>query len=245
MKASPPAAILSYRTTEEQTSHPFQLPEMTLQPGRYVITAEAPGYEQAVRTIDVSSGESQSLLLELAAVKPQMRVMDPKDWDKPWTQAGDWFMRQGGGFALYSASPSAGTYQFTLRPKDTWGPFASPKVSWVAAYTDPRNYVLFEIDDRNYSCADYRDGKRTLRVAKRPHGLKANSYAVRLYVEPARLVVMLMAGDQEYKILDDWSEEGRQFGAGRFGFYSPGSDQVWLAHFTFYQTAAARGSTPH
>ncbi len=231
IEVSPPSAVLSYRGADEKVSRPFGLPSMQLPPGRYVITARSPGYEEAVRPVVLEPAGTQSLVFDLAAAKPRepdakVRSMDAKDWDKPWTHEGDWYLRQGGGFTLYSAAPSTGTYQFTIRPKDAWSPLSNPKVRWVADYLDPRNYVLFELNDKNYTCTEYREGKPIVRVAKRPHGVQGNFYSIRFYVERARLVVMLMAGNQQYKAVDAWNEPGRDFGAGRFGFYSPGSDQI-------------------
>lgn len=171
-----------------------------------------------------------------------MRTMDAADWDKPWQREGDWFRQRGGGFALYSVTPANGTLEFTVRARDTRNPFANPKVRWVADYTDPKTYALFEIDRNTYTCTDYRDGKPAVRVSKKRHGVKSEAYAVRLYVEPGRLVVMLMGDDQKYNVLDDWLQAGRDFGAGRFGFYTPGSDEAWLTHFAFFARPAAADS---
>ncbi|MFB3776120.1 MAG: protein kinase [Bryobacteraceae bacterium] len=246
IEVSPPTAAVSFRRPEEVASRPFHLPSMEVEGGRYVISVSASGYATAARTIDVKAGETQSLAFRLTPANTsgepaRPRSMNPNDWDKEWTRSGEWFMRQGAGFTLYSASPSAGTYQFTIRPRDTRNPLAKPKVSWVADYVDPRNYVLFELDSQSYSRTDYRDGRRIVGVAKRPHGVKAGAYSFRFYVEPQRLVVMLMADNREYRTLDEWSEAGRVFGKGHFGFYCSGSDQVWLANFTYFPAQAAGG----
>jgi len=166
--------------------------------------------------------------------------MNDADWEKPWKREGDWFMREGGGFVLYRVTPITGTFQFTLRPKDAINPFSSPKVRWVLDYRDERNYVLFEMDKRSYSCFEYREGKRNVRVDKKRHGLSGGYYSLKIDVEPNRVVLSVTRDNRSYNVLDEWSRPDRAFTSGRFGFYAPDGAQMWLAHFRFVRPATTR-----
>jgi hypothetical protein len=173
-----------------------------------------------------------------APPKPEPRAMDSADWDKPWQQQGDWFTRRGGGFVLYRPMPRVGSFHFTVRPRDTWNPFDNPKIRWVLDYRDDKNYILFELDKRSYSCAEYRNGKRSVRLAGKPHGVETPYYILELIVEAKRVVVRITSDSKNYRVLDDWIRDGG-FAGGRFGFLLPGEDQIWLAHFTFFGNVAA------
>jgi tetratricopeptide (TPR) repeat protein len=175
---------------------------------------------------------TQTAELKLTPVKPIVRPpevfqMDPADWEKPWTPDGEWFTRRGGDFVLYRRTPTAGTFQFTLRAKS--------KVEWVLDYSDPRNYFLFEIDKQTFTSSEYTNNRRTMITDRKRHGVKTDSFTVNQVVEPAHLVTMLVDEQGKPVTLQDWSRPDRPFTGGRFGIHLPGSSQVWLANFRFTQ----------
>ncbi len=80
-------------------------------------------------------------------------------WDDPaaWKHEGDSFIRKGGDFVLYGVVPSSGTFVFSAMP--TKGHL----LQWVLNYTDPKNYVLFQMDDNNFYRTVIRNGEKTRR----------------------------------------------------------------------------------
>ena len=239
MEVSPAAAQIRYTRAGDSTPRSASAGVIELEEGSYVITAQAPGYEQESASVLVKSGSVQIVTLHLKPKprQPVVRTMNPADWDRTWTQDGEWLKVQGGGPVLYRVAPAPGTYQFTLRSK---GSLLSPnpKIRWVLGYTDERNYALFELDGESYSSIVYRAGKKTVRVDKKRHGIRQKYFTIRMTVDPARLLVALMDAGKTSP-LDEWIHPEPGITAGRFGFYLPGNSQLWLANFSF------TGPAPH
>lgn len=157
---------------------------------------------------------------------PEVFQMDAADWEKPWTRDGEWFTRRGGEFVLYRRTPTAGTFEFTLRAKS--------KVGWVLDYSDPQNYLLFEINKQTFTLSEYINNHRTVVTELKRIGVKTDSFNVNLVVEPTRLATTLV--DQGKPVpLQNWNRPSRPFTRGRFGIHLSGSSQVWLANFKFTQ----------
>ncbi|HMD71104.1 MAG TPA: protein kinase [Bryobacteraceae bacterium] len=153
--------------------------------------------------------------------------MDAADWEKPWTRDGEWFTRRGGDFVLYRRTPTAGTFQFTLRAKS--------KVGWVLDYSDPQNYLLFEINKQTFTSSQYTNNRRTVITDRKRIAAKTDHFTVTLAVEPTHVVTTLVDEQGTPVTLQDWNRPGEPFTRGRFGIHLPGSSQVWLANFTFTQ----------
>jgi hypothetical protein len=190
----------------------------------------------------VAAGAPQTIKLTLApvaAAAPAAVVhnLDLADWDKSFVDDGGWFTRSGGDFVLYRITPPSGAFLFSLRPKDATFLRGSPKVRWVLNYSDNKNYILFEIDKESYTCTEYRAGRKTTRVDRKRHGWTSNTYTVSMTVAPERLTVALIAQDGTSTLLDDWMKTAGTFTEGRFGFYFPGNDQMWLANFRHTESA--------
>jgi hypothetical protein len=100
-------------------------------------------------------------------------------------------------------------------------------------YTDPNNYVLFQMDDNFFYRAVVRNGVKGNETKLPLKGEKKTFRAMRVRVTPNEIVHETRNGDA-WVALDRWSESGANLSQGKFGFYIPGSDQVALSSFSHY-----------
>ncbi len=109
---------------------------LNLAPGTYTLTARTAERFTRSSTLEVIAGQSKTLDLSLAP-------SGMSSWDDPgaWKREGDSFIRKGGDFVLYRVVPASGTFIFSAML--TKGHL----LQWVLNYSDPKNYVLFQIDD--------------------------------------------------------------------------------------------------
>jgi hypothetical protein len=150
-------------------------------------------------------------------------------WDDPgtWKHEGDSFIRKGGDFVLYGAAPTSGT--FLLSAMITKGRL----LQWVLNYSDPKNYVLFQMDDNNFYRTVIRNGEKTDEIIVPDRGDKKTFRTLQIRVSPAELVHQTKHGDH-WVVLDRWAQPGVNLSLGKFGFYIPGSDQVAISSFAHY-----------
>ena len=67
---------------------------------------------------------------------------------------------------------------------------------WVLNYSDPKNYIEFQIDKQSYSSEEYRNGKKIEHAKRKPHGLtEATSFEVQMTVAPTKISVEIRAGE--------------------------------------------------
>ncbi len=106
-------------------------------------------------------------------------------------------------------------------------------LAWVVNYADPKNYLLFQLDDSNFSRAIVRNGEKTNEI-KIPDKSDKKSYRTfNIRVSPTEVVHQIKHGDS-WVVLDRWTQPGANLSFGKFGFYIPGSDQVTLSSFAHY-----------
>jgi hypothetical protein len=150
-------------------------------------------------------------------------------WADPgsWKREGDAFTRKGGDFVLYADVPTSGTFGFSAMC--TKGRL----LQWVLNYTDPKNYVLFQMDDNNFYRSVIHNGEKTDQIIV-PHKVDKKSFrAIQIRVSPTEIIHEIKQGDR-WTVLDHWTQPGVNLGVGKFGFYIPGSDQVVLSNFAHY-----------
>lgn len=246
---SPANAEVHYALNGETNVQDFRLPSMNLEAGTYVFTARASGYTERTRTVEVAPGSSVSVSFNLtpakaAAVSPRVvtHTMNSDDWTHSWSMDGSWFTREGGDFVLYQITPTSGVIQFAIAPKSSHGFLGiggSPKMRWLLDYIDPKNYIECVIDKQSYWSDEYRNGKKVEHTKKKPHGAQGASFQFHLIVEPGGIVVQILSGEK-YETLDQWTESGRDFTEGHFGFHLPNQDHIYLTNFLFEQQLAKR-----
>jgi hypothetical protein len=88
------------------------------------------------------------------------------------------------------------------------------------------------MDRKNFWAGVMQKGQRFERV-KAPHNLgNQKAFTIQIEVTPDRLVQKARVGD-EWKVLDTFVEEGRDFTRGKFGFLIQGNDEIAISDFQF------------
>jgi hypothetical protein len=106
-------------------------------------------------------------------------------------------------------------------------------LQWVLNYSDPKNYVLFQVDDDNFYRTVIRNGEKTDEIKVPDKSDKKSFRTLQIRVSPTELVHQIKHGDH-WTVLDRWTQPGANLSLGKFGFYIPGNDQVALSSFTHY-----------
>ena len=195
---------------------------LNLAPGSYTLTARTAERFTRSSTLEVIAGQSKALDLALA----------PSGMSK-WDNAGAWrqekgsFIRKGGDFVLYEAVPASGTFVFSAMLTK------GHSLQWVLNYSDPKNYILFQMDENNFYRTVIRNGQKTDQIIVPDKGDKKSFRTLQIRVSSTELVHQIKHGDS-WTILDRWTQPGTNLGLGKFGFYIPGNDEVALSSFAHY-----------
>jgi hypothetical protein len=195
---------------------------LNLAPGTYTLTARTAERFTRSSTLEVIAGQSKTLDLSLAP-------SGMSKWDDPgaWKHEGDSFIRKGGDFVLYGVVPASGTFAFSAML--TKGHL----LQWVLNYNDPKNYILFQMDDNNFYRTLIRNGNKTDEIIVPHKGEKKSFRTLQIRVSPTELVHQIKNGDS-WTVLDSWTQPGANLSLGKFGFYITGNDQVALSSFAHY-----------
>jgi tetratricopeptide (TPR) repeat protein len=195
---------------------------LNLAAGTYTLTARTAERFTRSSTLEVIAGQSRSLDLSLAP-------SGMSKWDDPraWKHERDSYIRKGGDFVLYGVVPASGTFVFSAMP--TKGHL----LQWVLNYTDPKNYVLFQMDDNSFYRIVIRNGEKVDEFKVPDKGDKKSFRTLQIRVSPTELVHQIKHGDS-WTVLDRWTQPGANLSLGKFGFYIPGNDQVALSSFAHY-----------
>jgi hypothetical protein len=154
-------------------------------------------------------------------------------WNDPgaWKHEGDSFTRKGGDFVLYGVVPASGTFVFSAMPTK------GHVLQWVFNYSDPRNYVLFQMDDKAFHRTVIRNGEKRDEIivpGKVPYKGDQKSFrTLQIRVSPTEILHQIKQGNS-WTVLDRWTQPGANLSLGKFGFYIPGNDQVALSNFAHY-----------
>jgi len=233
---NPASEALGYHRADETEVHEIRGSQIELPPGTYVFQATAPGYSELTRRIQLAAGENQDLDFTLAHEKaaapaPVATPVSLFENADSWTKEGDSWVHKGGGFLLIKPAPK-GVLTFTVELVKGGGVFRSGQIRWCVQYVDAKNYLLTEIDRKNFWTGVVQNGKRYERV-KTPHGLgNVKTFTVQLEVASDRLVQKVRAGN-DWKTLDTFAEPGRDYTQGRFGFLVQGNDEIAITDFKF------------
>jgi Flp pilus assembly protein TadD len=195
---------------------------LNLAAGTYTLTARTADRFTLSSAVEVIAGEYKTLDLSLAP-------SGMSKWDDPgaWKPEKDSFIRKGGDFVLYGAVPTAGTFDFSAML------IKGHLLQWVLNYTDPKNYVLFQMDDNNFYRTVIRNGEKTDEIKVPDKGSKKSFRTLRIRVSPTEIVHQIKHGDS-WPVLDSWTRPGANLSLGKFGFYIPGDDQVALSSFAHH-----------
>ena len=195
---------------------------LSVAPGTYTLTARTAERFTRSSTLEVVAGQSKTLDLSLGP-------SGMSKWQDPgaWKQERDTFIRRGGDFVLYGVAPTSGTFVFSAML--TKGHL----MQWVLNYADARNYVLFQMDDKNFYRSVIHNGEKTDQIIVPHKGDKKSFRTLQIHVSPTEIVHQVKDGDG-WTILDRWMQPGANLSLGKFGFYIPGGDEVAVSSFAHY-----------
>jgi hypothetical protein len=208
-----------------------------LPPGSYTFSASAPGFTESTTRVQLAAGENREVDFTLARERPTAPPpvvasgMAEFEDAQSWKKDGDSWVHKGGGFVPYRLPPK-GVFTFTVQLLKGGGVFRAGQIRWCLQYLDSKNYLLYEMDGKNFWAGVVEKGKRLERV-KAPHNLGTQkAFTIQVEVTPDRLVQRVRVGD-EWKVLDTFAEPGREFTQGKFGFLIQGNDEIAISDFKF------------
>jgi hypothetical protein len=127
---------------------------------------------------------------------------------------------------LYRETPQGGIFQFTALLQK------GKRLRWVARCTGPKDYVLFEMDDKHFYRKEVINGK-SKELEKKQHWLPKQgklTFTLQTHITAAGVVQKLL-WNQTWTTLDEW--QGANFTQGSFGLLVQGKDELGLSHFSF------------
>lgn len=208
------------------------------EPGDYIVTATAPGYQKSEAGRRVTLGQATVFRLTLTheTVQEPRRRFGFEELAKiaGFEKVDGVMVRKGGEFALFPLSPSAGTYTFTANVRGgsllRGVGIGKPKIQWVVDYADEANHVLFQLGEDSLSRTVV-SGGQSAEPVKIPHACpKSAYYSVTLEVTAAAVTHKLLCKGQ-WVLLDDWKSAGANLADGKFGFLVPAKTTLAISHF--------------
>jgi hypothetical protein len=234
---TPASATITYRRGDETESHEARGNQIELPAGSYTFSASAPGFAESTTRVQLAAGEDREVEFTLARERPAAPPppaaggMAEFEGAQGWKKEGDNWVHKGGGFVPYKLPPK-GVFTFTVQLLKGGGVFRAGQIRWCLQYLDSKNYLLYEMDRKNFWAGVMQKGQRLERV-KAPHNLgNQKAFTIQIEVAPDRLVHKARVGDQ-WKVLDTFVEEGRDFTQGKFGFLIQGNDEIAISDFKF------------
>jgi hypothetical protein len=233
----PASATITYRRGDETESHEAPGNQIELPAGSYAFSASAPGFAGFTTRVQLAAGEDREVDFTLArerpAAPPPVAASGMAEFEgaQGWKKEGDSWVHKGGGFVPYKLPPK-GVFTFTVQLLKGGGVFRAGQIRWCLQYLDSKNYLLYEMDRKNFWAGVIQKGQRLERV-KAPHNLgNQKAFTIQIEVTPDRLVQKVQVGNQ-WKVLDTFVEEGRDFTQGKFGFLIQGNDEIAISDFQF------------
>jgi len=170
------------------------------------------------------------------APKPQvaaaLTIGTMADFDQPalWKEEDGVWLHRGAAQLTYK-TPPRGVFEFTIHLVKGGNIFRGGRVRWFVNMTDPKNYALFELDDKNFWGKVVENGK-TLDRSRAQHKQGEKQWTIQVEISPDRVVHRMLANGQ-WVNLDVWAEQGRNFNDGKFGFLVQGNDEMGVSDFKF------------
>ncbi|PYT25164.1 MAG: hypothetical protein DMG58_24815 [Acidobacteria bacterium] len=241
ISVSPANAVVTYRGPDNKV-HEVRGPSLELEEGQYVFSASAPGHTDASQTVTVAAGKPLNIAMNLTANKAggPAKIVGPakmEEWAAAsgWKPESDWFVHRGGGLVLYPAIPSAGTIVFTAR-RDA-GTFGKGRIQWVAGCVDSKSdYVLFGIDKKSFHRQEMAGGKKVKDSEKaeplKGAAVKELQFSIKIDISVDSVVTSIQQGS-DWAVVDKWPASGLNPTNGKFGFYLPGTDELYISNFSF------------
>jgi len=209
----------------EVTGSSVSLPE-----GHYVVSVSAPQYATASMALQVTAGGTAVAAVTLRHLETKAPVKAApsitftlEDWLKisGWVQGSGMITHKGGDWVMAPPDIAQGTIRFTVVS------LKGRHVEWGVACRDEKNFVHYELDDKNLTRYEVRNGNKQPQI-KVAHGLdKKKPMGIGLVIGPTSVVISVQRGG--WLDLDRWDAPSPVHG--RFGFRIPGSDEIGLQEF--------------
>jgi serine/threonine-protein kinase len=224
-------AHVRIRRDGDAQDHEVTGPSVSLPEGHYIVSVSAPQYATATAAVQVTAGSTAVAavtLRHLEAAKAPAKAAPAgfglEDWLKTggWVQQPGMITHKGGDWVMAPLDIAQGTIRFTVVS------LKGRHVEWVVADRDEKNFLHYELDDKNLTRYEVRNGSKSGQV-KVAHGLdKKKPMGISLAITPQSVVISVLRGG--WLDLDKWDVVGSAV-HGRFGFRIPGSDEIGLQDF--------------
>ena len=215
----------------EAQEHEVAGPNVTVAEGRYSVSVSAPQYSPATASVQVPAGGTAVAALTLRRAEPKAPpktgptlIFGLEDWLKTpgWSSQNGMLVHKGGDWVMASPDIATGTIRFTVVS------IKGRHVEWAVADRDEKNFLHYELDDKNLTRYEVRNGSKLGQI-KVAHGLdKKKPMGISLALTPQSVVMSVYRGG--WVDIDKWDVEGSSV-HGRFGFRIPGSDEIGLQDF--------------
>ena len=157
-----------------------------------------------------------------------------EDWAATgnWKLEDNWYVHRGGGLVLYPTVPTGGSFVFSAMRKG--GLLGKGRIQWVAGCTDDKNYLLFGIDKKNIHRQEIVDGKKQKETSEslKTATAKELTYTLKIDISSETIVTSVQQGGS-WVVVDTWPAAVLNPTNGKFGFYLPGTDEIYLSNFSF------------
>ncbi len=197
---NPASATITYRRGDETEPHEARGNQIELPAGSYAFSASAPGFAESTTRVQLAAGENREVDFTLArerpAAPPPVVASGMAEFEdaQSWKKEGDSWVHKGGGFVPYKLPPK-GVFTFTVQLLKGGGVFRAGQIRWCLQYLDAKNYLLYEMDRKNFWAGVIEKGQRLERV-KAPHNLgNQKAFTIQIEVTPDRLVQKVRVGD--------------------------------------------------
>jgi hypothetical protein len=149
-----------------------------------------------------------------------------------WKSEEGWYVHTGGGLVLFPAVPSAGSFVFSAHRQA--GAFGKGRIQWVVGCVeDKSNYILFGIDKKNIHYAQVVGGKKQKEEsAALKTQAKDLEFSLRVDVSPDSVATFVENG-KGWELISTLPVSGLSPATGKFGFYLPGTDELYISNFSF------------
>ena len=237
LNLSPADARLTIKRSDDPQARPSQGSTLNVPEGTYTITARANGFVEKAVTVQIVGGETKNVELVLARERvvaapppPTVKIGTIADFENAadWYTEGEYSMHKGGNTVLYGRTPMNGTIGFRIALVN------GKRLQWYLNYTDPKDYVLFQMDKKHFYRHEVVNGKNDKpKEIKVEHGLdKQTSYQVQIDVSSNGIVHSFYDG-ASWRVIDNFNGGGRNLTAGKFGLLIPGKDIFGLSNFRY------------
>ena len=220
VRSVPADAQISYRRGDQTgriRGGSAQLPE-----GRYLITAEAPGYTSQPKEVSVVSSQTVPVEFNLTAVAEARKggVTPPPVNESPFEKPdqleklGDWYKNTSVApyTFLKAGAPRNFELVFSAPGKNFFG--KQRKVEWVIAYTSEQQKVAYDFDGKKLTRkATFGDKPQVGSLMCRPEG---TAFQFVISIEPGRVVVKSPACDGA----ETYESQQRDLTKGKIGIKS-------------------------